>query len=105
MSKRLTLDEVFTPASSLLPEENKPSNLERINSESVIKQTSNQVSKHASKQAVGVARKEITIRLREEYWDRLEYAAMNRKLNRIEPFSKQDIMEVALMEWLNRNDV
>lgn len=105
MSKRLTLDEAFLPASSPISEEKKPSNLDTVESKSSSIQTSNQVSKQASKQTIGIARKEITIRLRQENWDRLERAAMNRKLNRIEPFSKQDIMEVALMEWLERNEV
>lgn len=104
MSKRLTLDEAFTPASSSLPEETKPRVSEQGEQSIQIKQASKQVSNHASKQAIGVARKEITIRLQQENWDRLERTAMNRKLNRIEPYSKQDIMEVALIEWLERND-
>jgi len=103
VSKRLTLDEAFTPATSSSAEEAKPHILEQKENNLQIKQTSNQVSNHASKQAIGVARKEITIRLRQENWDRLERTAMNRKLNRLEPYSKQDIMEVALMDWLERN--
>ena len=104
MSKRITLDEAFTPASSLLPDEIKPSNIEQTDTKLLMKQASNQESNHASKQAIGIARKEITIRLQQVNWDRLERAAMNRKLNRIVPFSKQDIMEVALKEWLDQND-
>jgi len=103
VSKRVTLEEAFTPSPSSLSEEPKPIALEQGTKERRIKQESNLESNQAIKQSIGVARKEITIRLQQENWDRLERAAMNRKLSRLEPYSKQDIMEAALVDWLTRN--
>lgn len=103
MSKRVTLEEAFTPLPSPIPEEPKPRAQESGVSESLIKQESNLVSNQAIKQSSGIARKEITIRLQQENWSRLERVAMNRKLSRLEPYSKQDIMEAALVDWLARN--
>lgn len=99
MSKRLTLDEAFTPTTSSLLEETKPHVRDYKEGNKATKQVSNQ----AIKQSIGIARKEITIRLQQENWDRLERTAMSRKLARTEPYSKQDIMEAALVDWLERN--
>jgi hypothetical protein len=103
VSKRLTLDEAFTPTTSSLLEETKPHVRDYEEGNKATKQVSNQVSNQAIKQSIGIARKEITIRLQQENWDRLERAAMSRKLARTEPYSKQDIMEAALVDWLERN--
>jgi hypothetical protein len=97
------LEEAFTPSPSSLSEEPNPMVLEQGTKENQVKQENNLTSNHAIKQSIGVARKEITIRLQQENWDRLERAAMNRKLSRSEPYSKQDIMEAALVDWLIRN--
>lgn len=103
MSKRLTLDEAFTPTISSLLEEKNSHVRDSEETNKTTKQVSNQVSKQSSKQSIGIARKEITIRLQQENWDRLERAAMGRKLARTDPYSKQDIMEAALVDWLERN--
>jgi len=103
VSKRVTLEEAFTPSISSLSETSKPIPSSERASEGQDKQESNRVSNHAIKQSFGGARKEITIRLKQENWDRLEREAMNRKLARTEPYSKQDIMEAALVDWLDRN--
>ena len=103
MSKRVTLEEVFTPASSSSPLESTPIVPEQGTKEKSVKQESNLTSNQAIKQSSNIARKEITIRLQQENWDRLERAAMYRKLSRTEPYSKQDIMEAALVDWLTRN--
>jgi hypothetical protein len=104
VSKRLTLEEAFTPspASSLLEEAN-ANTLQQREKIQQAKEIINHASNQAIKQSIGIARKEITIRLQQENWDRLERAAMNRKLARTEPYSKQDIMEAALVDWLARN--
>ena len=104
MSKRLTLEEAFTPSpvSSLLEEET-INTVQQRDSAQQAKEITHNASNQAIKQSTGMARKEITIRLQQGNWDRLERIAMNRKLARTEPYSKQDIMEAALVDWLARN--
>lgn len=102
MSKRLTLEEAFTPTPSSLEEAN-ANTLQQREQAKQNREIINHAIKQSIKQSIGVARKEITIRLQQENWDRLERVAMNRKLARTEPYSKQDIMEAALIDWLAKN--
>ena len=45
----------------------------------------------------------VTTRLRRETNELLTEAALRQRLKKIEPKSRQDIMEVALQEWFRRN--